>query len=407
MTLLIFIGLGFWALSLVMVCSGTLLSFLHRRISGENRHPVGKSISVLKPIKGLEEGLRQNLQSFFDLDYPNLELIFCVSDPHDPARDLVEELMHKNPNVVAKLIVGGSHLGLNPKINNLYVGYKTAKYDLMLISDSNIRARKNYLWQITSHMRPGVGLVTSAVEGSGVESVGAKLEQSYLNTYLTRWLHLSHFVGQPIIMGKSMLFRKSTLERCGGLKALKDDVAEDYASGLLMKKYHLKIALMSEPVSQHLGKFSLVDFWMRHLRWGRIRKAYAPIAFLMEPLSSAFGSGMVGAAALSYYTESSFLLVLLAHLALWCANDLFLRADRNEKITTSMFFAWLVGEFLSVPIWVHTVMGREVDWRGNRLTLAHGGKVVGGGGEEYRVEPTFEENPAVWETQEIPIMYIR
>lgn len=407
MGILLFIGLLLWALALVLTCTGTLLAFLHRRVPGESRHPVGKCVSILKPIKGLEEGLRRNLQSFYDLDYPNFELIFCISDPHDPARDLVEELMHKNPNVVTKLIVGGSHLGLNPKINNLYIGYKTAKYDLILISDSNIRARRNYLWQMTSHMSPGVGLVTSVVEGSGVESFGATLEQSYLNTYLTRWLNLSHFVGKPIIMGKSMLFRKSTLERCGGLKVLKDDVAEDFASGLLMKKYKLKIALMSDPVHQHMGRFTLGDFWARHLRWGRIRKAYAPLMFFLEPLSNAFGSGFIGAAALHYYAGASFLLVLSAHLALWCANDLFLRADRNEKISVSMFFAWFLSELIFLPNWLHTAMGREIDWRGNHLTLTNGGKVKGAVSEELRVEPTFEINPAMLETQEIPIMYIR
>jgi ceramide glucosyltransferase len=407
MGVLLFIALLLWAFSLLSLCCGTVMAFIAQRISSpRKKKAVPRSISVLKPIKGLENGLRQNLQSFFELDYPNFELIFAIADPHDPARELVEELMKKNTKVAARLIVGGSHIGRNPKINNLSIPYKTAKYDLILISDSNLRVRKNYLWEISAYLKPGVGLVTSPVQARDAQTWAGRMEQHYLNTFLVRWFHLGTVIHRPLILGKSLLFRRSTFDRFGGLRALKDDAADDYALAVLMEKYQLKVVLTREPVAFHLGKYTLRDFWMRHLRWGRIRKAYSPFMFALEPLLSALGSGILGAFALQQFLGSSFFLVFFSHLALWCANDHFMRAEGNERISVATCISWLAFELLLFPVLIQAAFGNKIEWRGKQLGLSTRGKLMADD-EEVKVEPSFDGNPNSWETQEIPIMFMR
>lgn len=54
---------------------------------------------------------------------------------------LVKSLMEKYPKVDAKIFIGGENVGVNPKINNIHLGYSAAKYELVMISDSGIRSK--------------------------------------------------------------------------------------------------------------------------------------------------------------------------------------------------------------------------------------------------------------------------
>lgn len=53
---------------------------------------------------------------------------------------LVNSLMEKYPKVDAKLYIGASAVGVNPKINNMHKAYEAASYEFILISDSGIKS---------------------------------------------------------------------------------------------------------------------------------------------------------------------------------------------------------------------------------------------------------------------------
>jgi ceramide glucosyltransferase len=38
-------------------------------------------------------------------------------------------------------IPGGEKVGINPKINNIQLGYASAKYELFMISDAGVRSK--------------------------------------------------------------------------------------------------------------------------------------------------------------------------------------------------------------------------------------------------------------------------
>ena len=98
-------------------------------------------VSIIKPLMGVEDNLFDNLETFFQIDYPKFEILFCVQDNADPVILLVKRLLEKYPNVDAKLFTGGKVVGINPKINNMIQGYDAAKYDLLLISDAGLRSK--------------------------------------------------------------------------------------------------------------------------------------------------------------------------------------------------------------------------------------------------------------------------
>jgi ceramide glucosyltransferase len=96
-------------------------------------------VTIFKPLKGLDEELDQNLRSFFQLDYPVFQMLFCVADPDDPAIDVVERLRAEFPDVDSQLVIGSPAFGLNPKVQSLAAMDRYRKYDVILISDSNVR----------------------------------------------------------------------------------------------------------------------------------------------------------------------------------------------------------------------------------------------------------------------------
>lgn len=366
-----------WLVSVLLFLSGTYFSCASLKRAGMRKKQQQSTgpISILKPVCGLEEGLERNLLSFFQLEYASYELIFTIAHPEDPARSIIEKLMQRFPNIQSRLHIMESKVGKNPKINNIYLGYKTTQYSLVLISDSNIRVPRNYLSEMVGLLEPGVGVVTSTISGVGATTFGATLESIYLNTYLCRWIHLSNKLGNAIVLGKSMLFRKSDLESCGDIDALANVIAEDYATSAFMRKKGLKVAVMNAPVNQYLGAFSFKAFWLRHIRWGRIRKCCEYPLFLAEPFASALGAGVCGALAFWAWTGGAFWLFLLTHLSVWFLIEFFLATRQESTRSWKVLPYWLALEVVTVPIWISAFFGNTILWRGNRLRLYAGGRL--------------------------------
>ena len=174
-----------------------------------------------------------------------------------------------------------------------------------------------------------------------------------------------------------MLFRRSTAARFGGLRTLAPFLAEDYMAGESMQKLGLKVKTAILPVAQIIGKQTCTHFWKRHLRWGRLRKAHAPLAFYAEPLSHSLFLTALG----SFAVRNS-LFFCLASILTWLIADLiqFKKLSRCKAQVIVVFpFFWILREFLAIPLWIQTASSNEVDWRGNRLRLAQGGLLVDDG----------------------------
>src|SRR5689334_15189867 len=73
-------------------------------------------VSVLKPVHGMEPCLEESLESFFQQDYPDYELIFCARQAYDPALLLAERLSLKYPNIKVKILTCGEPKWPNAKV---------------------------------------------------------------------------------------------------------------------------------------------------------------------------------------------------------------------------------------------------------------------------------------------------
>lgn len=153
--------MAIWSIHLVAICYGKYKFHKKPRRpydpngTGVNCGDKLPGVTVIKPLMNVDDNLAGNLMTYFELDYPKYELLFCVQDSTDPVISVVQDLIDKYPLVDAKLYIGGKNVGINPKINNMMQGYEVAKYELILISDAGIKS-KHFL--ICFHIREFNGM---------------------------------------------------------------------------------------------------------------------------------------------------------------------------------------------------------------------------------------------------------
>ena len=182
-----------------------------RRLALDDHPP---EVSVLKPLRGLDQDLERCLETFFTQDHPKFELVFGVTDANDPALQIVERLRGLYPNVTARVCVHSGVGALNPKVDNLAGLLPIARYDLVLVSDSNIRAPRDYLREAaTLYRRYRPGLVTHLFAGVDENGLGSALENVQLTGFCAAGTALPTLLGDSLLVGKSALFSRDRFDR--------------------------------------------------------------------------------------------------------------------------------------------------------------------------------------------------
>jgi ceramide glucosyltransferase len=335
-----------------------------RRHAGEYTPPV----TIFKPLKGLDEELETNLRSFFRLDYPCFQLLFCVAEADDPAIEVVQRLMREFPGQDAQLVVGCPAFGLNPKVESLAAMDRHRKYDVILISDSNVRARPSYLRETVCYLAdPGVGLVSNLFAGVGEVYPSAVMENLELNGFIAAGVAAAAVCRATCVVGKSMLIHTRVLEAIGGFAAVRNVLAEDQVIGIRVRQAGYSIRLSHHVVENINSRRSLNWFLNRHSRWYKMRRQLALPVFLVEPVANLPTVGLVWA----FSDDTGFAwggLLLLVCLGMF-RDAVQTRRLRGSfpKLRHLLFSP--VKDVLLLPIWFDAIVSRRVHWRGHRFLI--------------------------------------
>ena len=326
-------------------------------------------VTIYKPLKGVDEGLEENLRSFFRLDYPTFQLLFGVADEDDPAIGVVRRLLREFPDRDAHLVIGTPAFGLNPKVENLAAMEPYRRHETILISDSNVRVRPKYLRETAAYLAdPGVGLVTNLFVGVEEQQAGAALENLQLNGFIAGGVALASILRVTCVVGKSMLLPVRVLEAIGGFASVRNLLAEDQMIGVKVRKAGYAIRLSHHVVENVNQARTLRWFLNRHSRWFKIRRRLAPTAFLAEPAANLTTVGLVWALSGDSGIAWGGLVALVG---LGLARD----AIQTKQLRGSfpkprhLILSPLKDLFL-LPVWFDALINDRVNWRGNRFVVA-------------------------------------
>ncbi len=355
-----------WAV-LVTLVTGAAVFWVTRRPRNLNTNHT-PPVTILKPLKGFDEGLEENLESFFKLDYPVYQILFGVADANDPAIPVVEQLIARYPQHDARLVVGTPAFGLNPKVENLAAMWPHRRHEVILISDSNVRVRPEYLRETTCYLaKPGVGLVSNLFNGTGEEHFGAALENLHLNGFIAGGVATASAIGITCVVGKSMLMPVQALEAAGGLAGVRNLLAEDQVLGLRIRKAGYSVVLSHHVIDNLNQERSSRWFLNRHSRWFKIRRQLAFPMFIIEPTANLATVGviwaLVGESNVGWFA-------LVGLVALGMMRDA-VQAKRLRGHIPSLKFLMLspIKDLFLLPIWFDALFDRRVHWRGNRFSI--------------------------------------
>ena len=164
-----------------------------------------------------------------------------MQDPADPALAVVRRLQAQFPGRDIALVVDPTPHGANRKVGNLINMLPAARHDVLVIADSDVHVAPDYL------RPPGRG-AGAAGDRAGhhalcraarrvawrcaVQRLGADADHP---CFLPGAL-LARALGRQDCLGATMVLRRQTLERIGGLAALVDHLADDNVLGRLVRR---------------------------------------------------------------------------------------------------------------------------------------------------------------------------
>lgn len=368
--------LGMWIVHILAIIAARWK--LHKKINKVSTYEVPlPGVSILKPLMGVDPNLYSNLETFFTMDYPLYELLFCVEDESDPVLMLVNKLIDKYQNVDTKLFIGGCCVGVNPKINNMQPAYESAKHELILISDSGIRMKEDTLLDMVNYMTDNVGLVHQLPFTYDRNGFSATFEKIYFGTVQSRIYLAADVLKINCHTGMSALIRKSLLDEVGGLKTFGTYLAEDFFYAKSLTDRGWKITVSSQPALQNCGNCEIHTFQARLKRWAKLRVAMVPTTILLEPLSECFVLGACASWSASLLFDWDSLVFYLIHILLWFMLDwTMLCVVQNNPLPINkleFLFGWILSEATRPYLFLQAVLDPLIQWRSRVYKLKWGG----------------------------------
>ena len=226
-------------------------------------------LSILKPIYGLDRETYENYASFCRQDYPQFELLFCVSDNSDPALPVIQKLIQDFPDRSIRLLIGSDPLGASDKVNKLCRLVREARHEIVIVTDSDVRVDPGYLRAIAAPFRdPAVGGVTCLYRGLTDGGFGADLEAIGNSTDFAAGVLVNWLGGKiDFMLGAMMATTKKYLAEIGGFEAIVDYFCDDFELGNRLAAKGRRIELSTFPVAIVYPHETFAQAFRHQVRW--------------------------------------------------------------------------------------------------------------------------------------------
>lgn len=339
-------------------------------------HDYTPSMSVLKPVCGLDTDAYENFASFCRQDYPQYEVLFAVTNEQDPATPVIRQVIADFPALPIRLLVATEKIGSNDKVNKLCQLARAARHNLIVLSDADIQVGPGHLRSVAAPFRDAqVGAVTSMFTGIAVRSLWPELEAIYLSTdFMPAVLMAWQLEGVRFALGATIAIRRECLAEIGGFEALADEAADDYELGSRTAARGHRVELVDGAVKTWCSLWSLRDFFIQRLRWAIMARQSRPLGYL----------GLIFTQGLPW----TILAVILAPTRLlagsFVAAYLILRMSvvwtmgvwgLHDELLKRRWWLVPLWDAFAFVIWLNSLLWSRVRWRGVEYRVA-GGRLI-------------------------------
>jgi len=337
-------------------------------------------VSLLKPLHGVEPGLREYLESFFQLDYSEFEILFCARRESDPGLLLAREVAQKYPHIPVRFLTCGEPRWPNARCYSLHEMKPLARYDILAITDSDVRVKPDYLREVTQPLRDEkVGLVTCVYRGLAAQGgFWARLEAIGMSVEMTSGVLVAEMLeGMRFALGPSMVVRKRCVDEIGGFEKLGDYYADDFMLGNLVAATGNTVVLSRHVIDHCIVNTSFSKSlshqwnWMKSTRFSRPKGHLGtgltygmPFGLIALSAALALGKPWLGFAALAW--------TFLARVA-QCA--LVGGLVVNDREAVRLAFLYPLRDLMGAMLWLASYASKRVGWRDDLFELTTRGVV--------------------------------
>jgi len=357
--------IGCWAYCILAIAA----AFRHAHI----RHPwllerKATAVSILKPLAGLDEGLEENLRSYFEQDYPEFEILFAARHESDSAVAVVRALLAQYPAVHARLIITGEPPYAHAKVFSLKCMFDQARHDLIAMADSDVRVGRDFCRHLAAEFEEErLGLVTCPYRAVAGNSLWSRLEAIGMNTDFHAGIFTAVMMeGVKFAVGPTIVARRSVLLALGGIERVKDYLAEDYMLGRIASELGFEVRLSSYIVEHRIGSERMRANFAHRLRWARSTRRSRPWGYVGQFFTHSLPVGLLAILACpESWPLLSVTVVLRAFSAIAVSEGIL-----GVRVT---WFLLPLQDTVAFLFWIAGFFGKSIQWRGQRYTLNRDG----------------------------------
>jgi ceramide glucosyltransferase len=335
--------------------------------------PFTPPISNLKPVRGLDPEAYENFASFCKQDYPEYEVIFCIGDDNDPALPVIEQIKRDFPDCRIRVLFGSGRVAANDKVAKLARMSSEAAYEHLVISDSDVRVRPDYLRQVIAPMAdPKIGAVTCLYVSLGDKTFIEDLQTvGMISDFYAGLLVARELDGVKFALGPTIATTRTQLAGFGGYAAIENRPGDDLLVGRLIAEQGYTNELLSYAVETVSDYHSMHDLLQKRMRWLVVMRHMRPAGHLGLIFTHGLAWSLAAIAfSPTWATAGTFLgLYLLFRFAmLWKIGI----SGLKQKNLWSKFHLVVAWDAFAFGLWMASFLKNTIRWRGGNYYIRNG-----------------------------------
>ncbi len=328
------------------------------------------AVSILKPVYGLDRETYQNYASFCTQAYPQYEILFCASDEQDPAVAVIRKLIQDFPDRSIRLLIGSEPLGVSDKVNKLCRLAREAKFEIVIVSDSDVRVEPGHLRAVVAPFADSqVGGVTTLYRGLTDGSFAANLEALGNSTDFAAGVLVSWLLADVnFMLGATMAVRKTCLDQIGGFESMVDYFSDDYELGNRIAAKGHRVELIPHTVAIVYPHQTLKEAFLHQLRWNLSIRFSRPAGHLGLIFTQALPLAILGAICAPSAAWAVALLAAYFVLRVAVGWKIGVSGMKDQNLRGKLELLPL-RDIFAFAVWLVSFFPRNILWRGKRFRV--------------------------------------